>query len=82
MPKKKKRSKAEMGKIRSKAFLKWRKEKEPGAIMKPETFQGIVRKNVKKVGIKRAKKIAGGAYWKTAKAKYRSKALAGRMKNA
>jgi hypothetical protein len=37
MPKKKKRSKAEMGKIRSKAFLKWRREKEPGAIMKPET---------------------------------------------
>jgi len=82
MAKKKRRTKVEMGKIRSKAFLSWRKKQAPGAIMKPETFAEIKQKAKRKYGIgeERASKVAGKAYWATAKAKYRAKALAGRMK--
>lgn len=52
-------------------ILKWRKKQRRGAIMKPSTFKSIVRKASKKYGLARARKIAGRAYWRSAKAKYR-----------
>ncbi len=57
----------------NKRLLRWRAKQKRGAIMKPSTFDKIVRKAMKKYGIrrKRALKVAGKAYWKTAKSKYK-----------
>ena len=60
-----------MGKI-SKALLKWRKRQKRGAIMKPSTFQGIERKAAAS-GATDPSAVAGKAYWKTAKAKYKKR---------
>jgi len=53
-------------------LLKWRKKQKRGAIMKPATFEKIVARCIRKYGYPRARceKIAGGAYWETAKAKF------------
>jgi len=55
-----------------KKILKWRRKQEKGAIMKSETFQRIVKSCMRRTGFDRERciKIAGAAYWKTAKAKY------------
>ena len=56
----------------SKKLLKWRKKQKRGAIMKPETFAEIARKAAA-AGKKNPKAVAGKAYWRTAKAKFRKK---------
>lgn len=56
---------------KGKGILAWRSRQKRGAIMRPSTFKRIVRKNIRKYGKRRARKIAGKAYWRTAKAKYR-----------
>jgi len=55
------------------AELRWRSRQRPGAIMRPATFERIVRKTMARYGIGRARaeKIAGRAYWTTVKARYR-----------
>lgn len=55
----------------SSGLKRWRKKQRRGSIMKPKTFAKIKRKATKKYGEKRGAKIAGKAYWSTAKAKYR-----------
>jgi len=59
---------------KNKKLLKWRKAQKRGAIMKPETFSKIEQAAEDKYGKERAQKIAGAAYWKTAKAKFRGSA--------
>lgn len=52
-------------------MLKWRRKQKRGAIMKPETFEDIKQSaEARSVGGERAKKIAGAAYWRTARAKF------------
>lgn len=51
-------------------FLKWRKHQKPGAIMSPETFEKIKAKAAS-AGAKNPEAVAGKAYWRTAKAKFR-----------
>ena len=60
-----------------KAELKWRKKQKPGAIMKPSTFDAIVRERMSQgFSKKRALKMAGTAYWEVVRHKY-SKAKKG-----
>jgi len=54
----------------SKKLLKWRRKQKRGAIMKPSTFAAIEKKAAAS-GATNPKAVAGRAYWKTAKAKYR-----------
>jgi hypothetical protein len=54
----------------SKGLKEWRKEQSKGAIMKPSTFERIERRAAAS-GATDPEKVAGAAYWKTAKAKYR-----------
>jgi len=54
----------------SKGLLKWRRGQRPGAIMKPSTFKSIEKKAAQ-AGATDPEKVAGAAYWRTAKAKYR-----------
>jgi len=58
---------------KGKGLLPWRSRQERGAIMRPETFEKIKHKAKRRYGIgeERAEKVAGKAYWTTAKAKYR-----------
>lgn len=59
-----------MGKI-SEGLKKWRNKQPSGAIMKPETFADIEKSaKADKLSTERAEKVAGAAYWRTAKAKY------------
>jgi len=53
--------------------LAWRRRTKPGKIMKPTTFERIVRKSMARYGIsrQRAKSIAGRAYWRTVEARYK-----------
>lgn len=52
----------------------WRSRQKPGAIMKPETFEGIKKSEMKKgLSEERAEKAAGAAYWNAAKAKYKGR---------
>jgi hypothetical protein len=53
----------------NKKLLKWRKRQKRGAIMKPETFEGIKAKAAAE-GATNPEKVAGKAYWDTAKAKF------------
>ena len=53
----------------SKHLLQWRKNQKRGAIMKPSTFARIER-SASARGARDPEKVAGAAYWKTAKAKY------------
>jgi len=55
---------------KGKGMLAWRSRQEPGAIMKPSTFQGIEKK-APAGGATNPEAVAGAAYWKTAKAKYK-----------
>jgi len=54
-------------------LLAWRSRQKAGAIMKPSTFEKIKQKAKKRYGIgkERAAKVAGQAYWTTAKAKFK-----------
>jgi hypothetical protein len=62
-----------MAHIRKKV-LSWRRRKDPGEIMSPKTFRKIKLGAAKKYGSKeRGEKVAGAAYWKTVKAKYRDR---------
>ena len=53
--------------------LRYRRRVGRGAIMRPSTFEGIVRKSMSRYGISRARaeKIGGRAFWQTAEAKSR-----------
>lgn len=57
-----------MGNI-SKELLEWKSKKHRGEIMKPETFENIAKKAG---GGKKGQAIAGAAYWKTAKSKFKN----------
>jgi hypothetical protein len=50
--------------------LAWRRKQKRGAIMKPSTFKEIERK-AREAGYDDPKAVAGAAYWRTVKAKYR-----------
>ena len=54
----------------SPGLRKWRSKQKPGAIMKPSTFKKIKRK-ASSSGARDPEAVAGAAYWKTAKAKYK-----------
>jgi hypothetical protein len=57
-------------------FEEWLKKQKRGAVMEPGTFASIAGgakgKGGKKLSAERRQAIAGSAYWKTAKAKYRA----------
>lgn len=50
-----------------KGFLAWRSRQKRGAIMKPSTFEEIKSKDGRN-----PEAVAGAAYWKAARAKYRA----------
>jgi hypothetical protein len=55
-------------------MLAWRRKQRRGAIMKPDTFKKIERSaEAKGLSAESAKKVAGKAYWNTAKAKFAGK---------
>lgn len=54
----------------SQKLLMWRKHQKRGAIMKPATFAAIKRKAAA-AGASNPAAVAGAAYWRTARAKYR-----------
>ena len=47
----------------------WRQKQSPGAIMKSSTFKSIEKKAAAS-GADNPEKVAGAAYWKTARAKF------------
>jgi hypothetical protein len=53
----------------SEGLREWRAKQSRGAIMKPSTFEEIEKK-AKAAGATDPEKVAGAAYWKTARAKY------------
>ena len=55
-----------------KKVLEWRERQTPGRIMRPETFQRIVREAEKR-GARDPEAVAGAAYWRTVRAKYRER---------
>lgn len=55
---------------KGKGLLAWRSRQEPGAIMEPSTFEEIKQKAAAG-GARSPEAVAGAAYWKTAKAKYK-----------
>ncbi len=57
----------------STAIKQWRRKQKHGAIMEPATFEKVVKGAMRRYGIsrKKAERVAGRAYWNTAKAKYR-----------
>ncbi len=57
----------------SRALLEWREKRGRGEIMRPSTFKEIKEEAKKRYGLseERAKKVAGKAYWQTARAKFR-----------
>ena len=62
--------------MESESLLKWRRRQRRGAIMKPSTFEKIVSESG---GGEKGKRIAGAAYWRTARRKYsRIKAVKGK----
>lgn len=54
----------------SKSLRKWRRRQKRGAIMKPSTFKKIKRKAAA-AGARSPEAVAGAAYWRTARAKFR-----------
>ena len=54
----------------SEDLLEWRRKQKRGAIMKPSTFEKIKRKAAA-AGYENPEAVAGAAYWRTAKAKYK-----------
>ena len=59
-----------MGKV-SEGLKKWRSKQPRGAIMKPETFEEIKQEAEHNPKVSNPEAYAGGAYWKTAKRKYK-----------
>lgn len=58
----------------SESFLAWRRRQPPSAIMRPSTFEKIMKDAMKRGFSKeRAKRIAGAAYWRTAESKYKER---------
>jgi len=58
----------------SEGLKQWRRRQKKGAIMEPETFESIKRSEMAKgLSAERAERAAGKAYWRVAKAKYRSR---------
>ena len=55
------------------SVLRYRRSVGPGRIMRPSTFESIVRKTMARYGVprERAQRIAGAAYWNTAEARAR-----------
>lgn len=51
-------------------MLTWRRRQKRGAIMKPSTFESIKRRAAA-AGASNPEAVAGAAYWRTARAKYR-----------
>lgn len=51
-------------------MLAWREKQKHGSVMRPSTFKKIEQK-AKKAGYMFPKAVAGSAYWKTLRAKYR-----------
>jgi len=60
----------------TKGLREWRAKQKPGAIMKPSTFKKIEKKAAA-AGATSPEKVAGAAYWATARAKYRGKKHSG-----
>jgi hypothetical protein len=56
----------------SEGLLKWRKKQKKGRIMKPSTFASIKQKAAAS-GATNPEKVAGKAYWITAKAKFKER---------
>lgn len=57
-----------------KAELKWRNKQKEGAIMKPSTFDAIVKDAISRgLSKARALKEAGQAYWQTVRHKFKGK---------
>ena len=54
----------------SRGLLRWRRKQRRGAIMKPSTF-GRIKAGAARRGARNPGKVAGAAYWRTAKAKFR-----------
>ena len=50
--------------------LVWRRKQKPGKIMRPSTFKEIEQK-AREAGYDDPRAVAGAAYWRTVKAKYR-----------
>ena len=61
----------EMSKI-SRKMKRWRRKQKRGAIMQPATFEAIKRK-AQEMGYIKPEAVAGKAYWKTARAKFRKR---------
>ncbi|MEW6215967.1 MAG: hypothetical protein AB1478_12325 [Nitrospirota bacterium] len=55
-----------------KDVLSWRRRQPHGAIMRRSTFEKIKRKAARR-GATDPQAVAGAAYWKTVRAKYRGK---------
>ncbi len=55
---------------KGKDILSWRSRQKSGEIMTPETFEKIKRSAAAR-GYRNPEAVAGAAYWKTVKAKYR-----------
>jgi len=53
---------------------RWRMRQRRGAIMKPKTFVKIEKAAMKKyhIGKARAARVAGAAYWKSERARYKA----------
>jgi hypothetical protein len=60
-----------MGSV-SKAMKEWRNKQKRGGIMKPSTFAKIKAKAARS-GATNPEAVAGAAYWRTAKAKFKRK---------
>ena len=58
------------GHVTSKLLRAWRSKQPRGAIMKPSTFKSIEEKSG---GGEKGKRIAGAAYWATAKKKFKAR---------
>jgi len=55
---------------KGKDMLAWRSRQKPGSIMKPSTFEKIKRSAAAR-GADDPEAVAGAAYWRTVRAKYR-----------
>lgn len=55
------------------SLLAWRERVGRGRVMSPSTFQSIKEEAKRRYGLseERARKVAGKAYWETARAKFR-----------
>ena len=57
-----------------KGLLEWRQKQPRGGIMRPSTFDDIMKKaEAGGLSRARAKKVAGKAYWESAESKYKER---------